>query len=895
MNDNYKRRKTIAMTQIYNLEADKKQNQFKLQFNQLKKYYTFRKKFKDSIEKGYYNLNNKKIIGEYIQNEFCLIDSEWIENWRKHVGYNTIVDLIEKNQIKLEFSEKDYSWIKSIIEENAKENHLPLLNNENIYQENNEKINPDANFYVIDKECYESFIFKDNNLKDNNLYFDDKTAKIRHIPIKFLKKKIILMLDIYNFQITFKHKNSYIDILLKFEENNEKRKIFLDELEQKGIKKIFNENNINLDSDIEKTLHDRKLKIINKTLKLKQINDIKQNNITPNINYDGQLLNVDSKDVPLHLKNELKYKMTFINKNNFNETKILLNPIIYNYNNSNKKINLNNNTYKNNINDNFNNNNNNINNNNINNNNFINNNLNNQFNYNQNQNFNNQQFNNQINSNYPFNSNLQQLNNFNNNQNNNNINNQMNNNNQINNLFSNNSNQFINNNNNQFCNNNINQFNINNNQLCNNGKFNNNINNNLFNNNQFNNIPFNNQMNFQNLPQQMMFKQNFQTQNNLLFNNNMPNYINNNSNNNYLNNYEPLTQHKTGIQNIGQTCYMNATIQALSHISMLSYYLLKRYIQNSFDIENQTLVSAYSSLLYELYFPQEKQKYISPNIFKEIIGFLNPLFKGMHTADAKDLIFFMIEKMHQELNPIKQQTNNNIDFAQQEINSRNENLMLQLFINDFQQKNKTILSDIFYGITRSIMTCNKCKITKYSFQTFNLLVFQLKDIKDTKKKKHINLYDAFEVDKKEELLEGDNMIYCNKCGCLTNGKHQQQIYSLPKVLIIILNRGKDNKDFNEQFDFPVTLDFSDKNIIIRKDTNQLFYLCGIVTHLGESGTGGHFIAYCRNGPDAQFYCYNDAAVTPAKEEDAVKTNTSRRDSEKIIPYILLYHCYPSNN
>ena len=59
-------------------------------------------------------------------------------------------------------------------------------------------------------------------------------------------------------------------------------------------------------------------------MKSKKINDIKRNNITPNINYDEQLLNVDSKDVPLHLKNELKYKMTFINKNNLNETKKLI-------------------------------------------------------------------------------------------------------------------------------------------------------------------------------------------------------------------------------------------------------------------------------------------------------------------------------------------------------------------------------------------------------------------------------------------------------------------------------------------------------------------------------------------------------------------------------------------
>ena len=264
----------------------------------------------------------------------------------------------------------------------------------------------------------------------------------------------------------------------------------------------------------------------------------------------------------------------------------------------------------------------------------------------------------------------------------------------------------------------------------------------------------------------------------------------------------------------------------------------------------------------------------------------------MHAADAKDLIFFIIERLHLELNPKIQQQNSNINFLQQEINSTDPNLMLQLFYKDFSEKNNSIVSHIFYGITRSTMTCSFCGITKYSFQTFNLLIFQLKKVKELTKKlrKNIDLYDAFEADKREELLEGDNMIYCNKCQCLRNGKHQQQIYVLPNVLIIILNRGKDNKDFNEQFDFPITLELADKNLIIEQNSNQYYYLCGIITHLGESGSGGHFIAYCRNGPNSDFYCYNDTAVTLAKEEDAIKTNISKKEYEKKTPYILLYHC-----
>ena len=441
---------------------------------------------------------------------------------------------------------------------------------------------------------------------------------------------------------------------------------------------------------------------------------------------------------------------------------------------------------------------------------------------------------------------------------------------------------------------NFNQLNNQNGQQFNFNQMNNNQNGQQFNFNQSGN-----QIN--NFPQQNISFQNFINQNNLCSNDNIQNFVNNNSNinnnnsnnNDYPNEIKLLTQHTTGIQNIGQTCYMNATIQVLSNIIMLSKNLLKKYMQKTFDIENQTLSAAFSSLLYELYFPQKDQKYISPKIFKEIIGELNPLFKGMQAADAKDLIFFIIERMHQELNPIKQQKNYNIDFSQQEINSRNPELMLSLFINDFQMKNKTIISDIFYGITQSKMECNKCNTIKYSYQSFNLLIFQLKKVKEmTKKRKNINLYDAFEVDKREELLEGENNIFCNNCHCLTNGKHQQQIYSLPKVLIIILNRGKNNKDFNEKFDFPPILDFSEnKGIIIRQDFNQIFYLSGIITHLGESGNEGHFIAYCKSEFDSQFYCYNDASVTLAKEEDAIKTVISSRDYDKKTPYILIYHCF----
>ena len=90
--------------------------------------------------------------------------------------------------------------------------------------------------------------------------------------------------------------------------------------------------------------------------------------------------------------------------------------------------------------------------------------------------------------------------------------------------------------------------------------------------------------------------------------------------------------HKTGLQNIGAPSYMNSIIQCLSNIKYLSDYLIK--YNGKFDIKNQALSAAFSNLVYDLFTTQKK--YIVPELFKKIIGKLNPLFEGNHESDAKD-------------------------------------------------------------------------------------------------------------------------------------------------------------------------------------------------------------------------------------------------------------------
>jgi len=427
---------------------------------------------------------------------------------------------------------------------------------------------------------------------------------------------------------------------------------------------------------------------------------------------------------------------------------------------------------------------------------------------------------------------------------------------------------------------------------------NNNMNMNMMNNNNMNmNMMNNNNMNMMNNLHNMAQNTYQVMQANGVNLNQNNNLNNNNMNNNQMNNNTEAKKypHKTGLQNLGQTCYMNSSLQCLANIKSFSKILLNNI--NQLNPNNQKLTFEYTRLLYQL--KNSNEKYINPSQFKSILEKLNPLFEGNHASDAKDLILFILQRLHLELKLPKQPQYQNpkLDFKQQEQISLNDELSRNFFLNDLKN-NQSYVANIFHGIMRIQLECDGCNNIKYSYQTFNLITFILKKISDEQRKidqqyyQGINIYNAFENDKKTEILTGENMIYCNTCQASHSGKTQQSIYILPPVLIIVLNRGRDNQDFNEPFDFPEVLDLSTGNYVIEKNSYKRYYLCGLITHLGESSSSGHFICYCRNDLNDPFVCYNDTQVSEGIEiDEGMRCNISYKSEEKRTPYILFYHYF----
>ena len=349
-------------------------------------------------------------------------------------------------------------------------------------------------------------------------------------------------------------------------------------------------------------------------------------------------------------------------------------------------------------------------------------------------------------------------------------------------------------------------------------------------------------------------------------------------------NYEIFDESKlglVGLNNIGATCYMNATLQCFSNISFLRHELLNKDLLNNLQSQKDTkkLSYALAEVLYNLW-EIHGQKSYSPENFKNLIGSMNPLFSGIAANDPKDLILFILETMHNELKMIDDDISVDENFVP---NQHDLSQVYKDFENCYLSKNKSFIFDIFFGCQNIITSCLNCNTSLYNVQVNNIIFFPLEEIRKYKNKNYdtpVIIQDCFEYTQKYETY---NSYYCNVC---YNNNSQaisftKYLYA-PRVLIINLNRGK-GVQFNVKFDFDDSY-LNIKKYVTLEESPFKYELIGVICHFGESGMGGHFIAFCKrklNDKIKKWYKFNDGIVYEV-EFNEVRTNG--------MPYVLFYSC-----
>ena len=363
---------------------------------------------------------------------------------------------------------------------------------------------------------------------------------------------------------------------------------------------------------------------------------------------------------------------------------------------------------------------------------------------------------------------------------------------------------------------------------------------------------------------------------------------------------------KIGLQNIGSTCYMNATLQCFCHIRrFISYFKEKNFNNLSQDSLSISFKNLIDHLWTEDLSPNKiDNNYYIPTDFRTKIANKSDLFQNNVANDAKDLVNFIIMTLHDELNKAnKNNTNNDNNFQNGVmINQFNKKLVLENIVKEFEKNNKSIISDIFYAMNLSETQCSFCRNILYNYQIYYFIVFPLEEVRKFKYPqfyinnnfnnypqynqinnynnipREVSIYDCFEYDRKINNMIGQNQMYCNYCKANTNCIMVTKLVTGPEVLILLLNRGK-GLEFDVKINFVEYLNL--ENYIEMKNTGYYYELLGVITHIGENGQGGHFIAYCRDPFTNVWSKYNDAIVT--------EVNNFKSDILDFAnPYLLFY-------
>ena len=328
-----------------------------------------------------------------------------------------------------------------------------------------------------------------------------------------------------------------------------------------------------------------------------------------------------------------------------------------------------------------------------------------------------------------------------------------------------------------------------------------------------------------------------------------------------------------GLKNIGATCYMNATLQCFSNTVKLRTYLLNKEIYNDLQINKDStkkLSFALAEVLKNLWEILTQKDY-PPEHFKNVISEMNPLFLGIKANDPKDLILFLLETIHTELNnpPKKNLKSYNI----------NDTNFFEVF-NDFQEyylnNNKSIIAEEFNGYTNSMTTCGSCGTTIHNVQTFNILFFPLEEVRKFMNYRHNNvrINDCFKYYEKQSIFPS---FYCNKCNYLCQSLNSSKLIFAPQTLVINLNRGR-GLEYNVNIVFDEYLNLRD--YIFASNSPYYYELTGVICHFGNNDEGGHFIAYCKNSNDCEWYKFNDQFVNKCNFYEVQSAN---------LPYVLFYN------
>ncbi|NXW41002.1 UBP4 hydrolase, partial [Nyctiprogne leucopyga] len=179
-----------------------------------------------------------------------------------------------------------------------------------------------------------------------------------------------------------------------------------------------------------------------------------------------------------------------------------------------------------------------------------------------------------------------------------------------------------------------------------------------------------------------------------------------------------------GLSNLGNTCFMNSALQCLSNTPPLTEYFLEDKYEAEINQNNPLgmrgeIAEAYADLIKQMW--SGRQSHVAPRMFKTQVGRFAPQFSGYQQQDSQELLAFLLDGLHEDLNRVKKKPYLELKDA----NGRPDSEVAKEAWENHRLRNDSIIVDIFHGLFKSTLVCPKCSKVSVTFDPFCYLTLPL--------------------------------------------------------------------------------------------------------------------------------------------------------------------------